>query len=442
MTTTTTTTTTASSRAGTVLRHTMKKERPAPVARTAPHRNAAGHDLGTVDLEPTVFGLTPNRAVLHQVVTAQLAGIRAGTQSTRTRAKVRGGGAKPFRQKGTGRARQGSSRSPSMSGGGVALGPKPRSYDQHTPKKMVRLALLSALSDRAEIGRILVVDDWKITGPSTKDAATIVRRLKLGTDSVLIVLAQDEIDMALSFRNLPQASTTTFAELSAHDVLRADWLLFSDRTLPTSPGDFSGTHVMEPVSGATTRTAASPAGAEADETDEAEAEAGGEDVEASAPAKAANGHHGHHGGEGRQGDEVDQGSGDHGHQDGEVGQGGGHEGDQGHRGRRHRRGRQRGDRVRCVTPCRCSSAPLSRKRATRSMDQRVYVFIVDPKATKIEVRHAVEQAFGVRVTKVNTLNRKGKATRNRRTNVRGKRPDTKRAIVTLHPDDSIDLFER
>ena len=129
----------------------MKKERPAPVARTAPRRNAAGHDLGTVDLEPTVFGLTPNRAVLHQVVTAQLAGIRAGTQSTRTRAEVRGGGAKPFRQKGTGRARQGSSRSPSMSGGGVALGPKPRSYAQHTPKKMVRLALLSALSDRAEI---------------------------------------------------------------------------------------------------------------------------------------------------------------------------------------------------------------------------------------------------------------------------------------------------
>ena len=281
-----TTTATPSSRAGTVLRHTMKKERPAPVARTAPRRNVAGHDLGTVDLEPTVFGLTPNRAVLHQVVTAQLAGIRAGTQSTRTRAEVRGGGAKPFRQKGTGRARQGSSRSPSMTGGGVALGPKPRSYDQHTPKKMVRLALLSALSDRAEIGHIIVVDDWKITGPSTKDAATIVRKLKLGTDSVLIVLAQDEIDMALSFRNLPQASTTTFAELSAHDVLRADWLLFSDRTLPTTPGDFSGTHVMEPFAGATTGAAASPAGAETDETDETD-ETAGEDAEATAPAKAA-----------------------------------------------------------------------------------------------------------------------------------------------------------
>ena len=118
--------TTTGQRTGSVLRHTVKKERPAPVTRTAPRRNAAGHDLGTVDLEPSVFGLEPNRDVLHQVVTAQLAAARAGTQSTLTRAEVRGGGAKPYRQKGTGRARQGSSRSPSMSGGGVALGPKPR----------------------------------------------------------------------------------------------------------------------------------------------------------------------------------------------------------------------------------------------------------------------------------------------------------------------------
>jgi large subunit ribosomal protein L4 len=232
-------------RTGTVLRHTIKKDRPALVTRTAAKRNAAGHDLGTVDLEPTVFGLEPNRAVLHQVVTAQLAAARAGTQSTKTRAEVRGGGAKPFRQKGTGRARQGSSRSPSMSGGGVALGPKPRSYVQHTPKKMVRLALLSALSDRAEIGRVVVVDDWKITAPKTKDAATILRKLKLGGGSVLVVLAHDEVDVERSFANLPEAQTTTFGELSAHDVLRADWLVFSERTLPGAPSDFSGTHVVE-----------------------------------------------------------------------------------------------------------------------------------------------------------------------------------------------------
>ncbi len=239
-----TATATETVRTGTVLRHTIRKDRPAPVTRTATRRNAAGHDLGTVDLEPTVFGLEPNRAVLHQVVTAQLAAARAGTQSTKTRAEVRGGGAKPFRQKGTGRARQGSSRSPSMAGGGVALGPKPRSYAQHTPKKMVRLALLSALSDRAEIGRVTVIDDWKITAPKTKDAATILRKLKL-KGSVLVVVAYDELDVERSFANLPEAQTTTFAELSAHDVLRADWLLFSDRTLPAAVSDFSGTHVVE-----------------------------------------------------------------------------------------------------------------------------------------------------------------------------------------------------
>ncbi len=239
-----TTTATEAARTGTVLRHTARKERPAPVVRTAPHRNAAGHDLGTVDLEPTVFGLEPNRAVLHQVVTAQLAAARAGTQSTKTRAEVRGGGAKPFRQKGTGRARQGSSRSPSMIGGGVALGPKPRSYAQRTPRKMVRLALLSALSDRADIGKIVVVDDWKIEAPKTKDAAVIVRKLKL-SGSVLVVLGQDELDVERSFANLPQVQTTTFGELSAHDVLRADWLVFSDRTLPAAVTDFSGTHAVE-----------------------------------------------------------------------------------------------------------------------------------------------------------------------------------------------------
>jgi large subunit ribosomal protein L4 len=228
-----------------IRRAPVKKERPAPVARTAIYRNAAGHDLGTVDLEPTIFGIEPNLAVLHQVVTAQLAAARAGTQSTKTRAEVRGGGAKPFAQKGTGRARQGSSRSPSMIGGGIALGPKPRSYRQHTPKKMVRLALLSALSDRAIVGRIAVVDDWKISEPKTKDAATILRKLRLAEQSVLIVVNHDEVEVARSFANIPNAQLTTYSELSAHDVLRFDWLLFSDATLPKSTDDFSNTHLVE-----------------------------------------------------------------------------------------------------------------------------------------------------------------------------------------------------
>jgi large subunit ribosomal protein L4 len=219
--------------ADTVTRGPVKKARPAPVARTVKRRNVAGDDLGSVDLEPTIFGIEPNLAVLHQVVTAQLAAIRSGTQSTKTRAQVRGGGAKPFAQKGTGRARQGSSRSPSMSGGGVALGPKPRSYRQHTPKKMVRLALLSALSDRAATNRIALVDQWGWDGPKTKDAAAALRNLKVA-GSVLVVLADDETVGRRSFANLPNATTTSFGQLSAHDVLRNDWILFSDRTLPGS----------------------------------------------------------------------------------------------------------------------------------------------------------------------------------------------------------------
>ena len=277
----TSTTPDVTERTGSILGHTMKKDRPAPVQRTGLKRNAAGHDLGTVDLEPTVFGLTPNRAVLHQVVTAQLAAVRAGTQSTKTRAEVRGGGAKPFRQKGTGRARQGSSRSPSMSGGGVALGPKPRSYEQHTPKKMIRLALLSALSDMAETERVVVLTDWEIEEPDTRAAAVTLKKLRVD-GSVLCVLANDEIDIALSLRNIPEASITTHAELSAHDVVRADWIVFSERTLPASPSDFSGTHLREAPPAPT-----KPAKPEADAAPAAKAEKAAPAKKAAKATKAA-----------------------------------------------------------------------------------------------------------------------------------------------------------
>src|SRR5688572_24293766 len=117
-------------------------------------KDRTGADAGTVELDDALFAVQPNVPVMHQVVTAQLAARRAGTQSTKTRAEVSGGGAKPWKQKGTGRARQGSTRAPHWQGGGVALGPKPRSYKQRTPKKMIRLALLSALSDRAAEGKV------------------------------------------------------------------------------------------------------------------------------------------------------------------------------------------------------------------------------------------------------------------------------------------------
>src|SRR5881227_3702020 len=122
---------------------------------SVPLRSIDGAVVRSIELDEATFGVQPNVPVMHQVVTAQLAAARAGTQSTKTRAEVRGGGAKPWRQKGTGRARQGSTRAPHWAGGGVALGPKPRSYRQKTPKKMVQLALRSALSDRASEGKIL-----------------------------------------------------------------------------------------------------------------------------------------------------------------------------------------------------------------------------------------------------------------------------------------------
>ena len=123
-------------------------------------KKTSGGNAGKVQLDESYFGIQPNVPVMHQVVTAQLAARRAGTQSTKTRSEVAGGGAKPYRQKGTGNARQGTIRAPHFSGGGIALGPKPRSYAQRTPKKMIRLALRSALSDRAAEGRVIVVDEW------------------------------------------------------------------------------------------------------------------------------------------------------------------------------------------------------------------------------------------------------------------------------------------
>ncbi len=165
-------------------------------------KNSAGADAGTVTLDDATFGIQPNIPVMHQVVTAQLAKARSGTQSTKTRSEVRGGGAKPYRQKGTGNARQGSTNAPHYSGGGIALGPKPRSYAQRTPKKMIKLALRSALSDRAADGKVLVVDSWGFDAPKTRDAAKALAALGV-EGRALIVIERDDVNAALSFRNIP-----------------------------------------------------------------------------------------------------------------------------------------------------------------------------------------------------------------------------------------------
>ncbi|HEX2578206.1 MAG TPA: 50S ribosomal protein L4 [Aquihabitans sp.] len=192
-----------------------------------------GKKAGSVELDAAVFGLEPNVSVMAQVVTAQLAARRAGTQSTKTRSETRGGGAKPWAQKGTGRARAGSSRSPIWRGGGVALGPKPRSYAQKTPKKMVRLALRSALSDRAADGKVLVVDAWGWDAPSTKSARLALEALGV-TGRALVVLTRDDAIAARSFRNLPEVHVISSGELNAYDVLVSDVVIFTKDTLPTS----------------------------------------------------------------------------------------------------------------------------------------------------------------------------------------------------------------
>ena len=194
-------------------------------------KDLTGAKKGTVDLDPQTFGLDPNVAVMHQVVTAQLAARRSGTQSTKTRAEVRGGGAKPWRQKGTGRARHGSIRSPQWRGGGVALGPKPRDYSQKTPKKMVRLALKSALSDRAASDRVVVVDEWNFELPKTKTAVATLDALDV-EGRVLIVVNQNDSNTWKSFANLDRVHVISPGELNAYDVLVSDWVVFAKSTLP------------------------------------------------------------------------------------------------------------------------------------------------------------------------------------------------------------------
>jgi large subunit ribosomal protein L4 len=199
-------------------------------------KNQAGKDVGNLSLSDDDFGRQPNVPVMHQVVTAQLAHRRAGTQSTKTRAEVSGGGKKPFKQKGTGNARQGSIRAPHFSGGGVALGPKPRSYSQKTPKRMVKLALQSALSDRANEGKVVVVDAWNFDTPKTSDAKAALAAIGV-SGKVLIVVKRSEINTIRSFRNLEDVQLIEVGELNAYDVLCNDFIVFSQASLPGNEKD-------------------------------------------------------------------------------------------------------------------------------------------------------------------------------------------------------------
>ena len=192
---------------------------------------ADGGTNGQVELPADIFDREASIALMHQVVNAQLAAKRQGTHSTKTRGEVSGGGRKPFRQKGTGRARQGSIRAPHFTGGGISHGPKPRDYSQRTPKKMKAAALRGALTDRARHSRIHVVEEL-VPGqnPSTKAARAFIERL---TDrkSVLLVLGREDKTAWTSARNLPDVHILVADQLNTYDVLKSDDVVFSVEAL-------------------------------------------------------------------------------------------------------------------------------------------------------------------------------------------------------------------
>ena len=193
----------------------------------------SGGKAGSVELDDHIFGIEPNVPVMHQVVNAQLATRRAGTHNTKTRAEVRGGGAKPWKQKGTGRARAGSSRIPQWRGGGVAMGPKPRDYSQKTPKKMKRLALYSALSDRALDDSVLVVENWNFEQPKTKEAKDALEAIG-ANGKVLLVVDDANVNARKSFRNLANAHVISPMQLNVFDVLVSDVVVFTKENLLSS----------------------------------------------------------------------------------------------------------------------------------------------------------------------------------------------------------------
>ncbi|WP_273165881.1 50S ribosomal protein L4 [Actinomyces israelii] len=188
--------------------------------------DSEGRRTGTVELPAEVFDVELNIPLMHQVVVAQLAAARQGTHATRTRGMVRGGGRKPYRQKGTGRARQGSIRAPQFAGGGVVHGPQPRDYSQRTPKKMKAAALRSALSDRARHGRIHVITEFLVADrPSTKQALAGLRNL---TDrKALVVVGREDTLSTLSLRNLPDVHVTWADQLNTYDVLNSEDVIFT-----------------------------------------------------------------------------------------------------------------------------------------------------------------------------------------------------------------------
>lgn len=192
--------------------------------------NMAGKTVSEVELRDDIFGLEPHEAVMHQALVRQLANARQGTASTKTRGQVSGGGRKPWRQKGTGRARQGSTRAPHWKGGGVVFGPHPRSYRQRMPRKMRRLALKSALSVKAAEGSIVLVDDLVVAAPRTKDMLGVLDNLNVES-SALILLPERDWNVEKSVSNIPDVKTLRATCLNVIDILNYETLILPVKAL-------------------------------------------------------------------------------------------------------------------------------------------------------------------------------------------------------------------
>jgi large subunit ribosomal protein L4 len=206
--------------------------------------DVAGKKVGDRDLPSDLFEAKVSVPLMHQVVVAGLAALRAGTHSTKTRAEVRGGGRKPWRQKGTGRARQGSIRAPHFTGGGVAHGPKPRSYEQRVPKKMKAAALRSALTDALSSGKVAVLDRFDFDEPRTKDAVQLIADLDLA-GKILVVLDQPTYVVERSFNNLPYVKVSYAKSLNVYELLAADRVLFTGAALDVLEGKAAATDADE-----------------------------------------------------------------------------------------------------------------------------------------------------------------------------------------------------
>ncbi|MEJ6949582.1 50S ribosomal protein L4 [Natronospora cellulosivora (SeqCode)] len=191
----------------------------------------SGNKVGDINLADSVFDVNVNKHVVHQVVTSQLAKIRKGTASTKTRSEVRGGGRKPWRQKGTGRARHGSIRSPLWVGGGITFGPRPRSFGKKVPKKVKRLALKSILTDKLQNDSLMILENLKFDQIKTSQVVELLKNLQIEDKKVIIVIPEKDKNIYLSARNIPGVKTLVVEALNAYDLLNNDYIIIANEAV-------------------------------------------------------------------------------------------------------------------------------------------------------------------------------------------------------------------